>query len=104
MGGAHGRPLKNFGVSLYILGYYFRKLGGAGESYAYCGCEWDCFCELAIRQPICTIRQPIAVLHIFFHNSYIFGRFLLGGTSPIGIGWRIVLWYSVSLLQWENTH
>ena len=31
-----------------------------------------------IRQPICTIRQPIAVWHIFFHNSYEFGRFLLG--------------------------
>ena len=42
-------------------------------------------CELTIRQPICTIRhpigtirQPIAVWHVFFHNSYKFGRFLLG--------------------------
>ena len=30
--------------------------------------------------------------------------FYWGGTLPIEIGWRIVLWYSVSLLQWENTH
>jgi len=27
---------------------------------------------------ICTIRQPIAVWHVFFHNLYKFGRFLLG--------------------------
>ena len=33
---------------------------------------------VTIRQPICTIRQPIAVWHIFFHNSYKSGRLLLG--------------------------
>ena len=38
----------------------------------------NCFCKLTIRQPICTIQQHIAVWHIFFHNSYKFGRFLLG--------------------------
>ena len=47
--------------------------------YAYCKCELDCFCKLKIRQPLCTIRgQPIVVWHIFFHNSYKFGRFQLG--------------------------
>ena len=45
--------------------------------YKNTSCEQDCFCKLTIRQPICTIRQPIAVWHKFFHNSYTFGRFLL---------------------------
>ena len=66
-----------FKVFLYIFNYYFEKFSGTGKNYAYYKCEQDCFCKLTIRQPICTIRQPIAVWHIFFHNSYKFGRFLL---------------------------
>ena len=84
MSRAHRRPLKKISVFLYIFNYYFKKLSGTGKNYAYCKCEWDCFCKLTIRQPICTIRQPIAVWHIFFHNSYKFDRFLLG--------WEISNW------------
>jgi len=39
MSRAHGRPLKNFKVFLYIFNYYFKKLSGTGKNHAYCKCE-----------------------------------------------------------------
>ena len=36
---AHGRPLKNFKVFLYIFNYHFKKLSGTGKNNAYCKCE-----------------------------------------------------------------
>ena len=31
MSRVHGRPLKNFKVSLYIFNYYFKKFSGTGK-------------------------------------------------------------------------
>jgi hypothetical protein len=39
MSRAHGRPLKDFKVFLYILNYYFKKSSGTGKNYTYCKCE-----------------------------------------------------------------
>ena len=68
---------------IFLINILKSEVVPTSKTHAYCRCEQDCFCELTIRQPICTIRQPIctirqpiAVRHIFFHNSSKFGRFI----------------------------
>ena len=133
---------KKFKVILYIFElWFFKKLSDTGKKnhvfykknvnrncfFLWIKGTWDLiwldlcilqmrieliFVKLTTRQPICTVIQPIAAWHIFFHTSYKFGRFLLGldlvdlnrmadnavafrmpitiGRTPIRIGWRIV--------------
>ena len=87
MSRAHGRPLKFFKVFLFIfLIIILKSLVVLDKIMPIANVNRIVFVRkltirqpiCTIRQPFCTIRQPIAVWHIVFHNSYKFGRFLLG--------------------------